>query len=520
MSQSETDYQILVEKLEDLTRLGKSNLVLAELQKLSFAQLPRTFRFPLADIARRISMPLLALKMMNPIIRGADGEIQAPEPKELIVYATSLTSLGCHQEAIDILSKIPTSNNPEVDLFLSFAHFGRWEYKRTIPILKRYVDLSGLTEYQKIVGKVNLLAALVSEGLWSEADFEIQELLKVTRERNYKLLHGNTLELQAQSYVSRKQYSEALNSLKKAQEILTSTSGIYFQFVRKWQVITKLLINPDDSQAKEERSRLRATAIHSRSWEIVRDLDLYLGLALKDEAQYLQVLSATPFVAYRRRAERILGHPIDLPKNYLRTTFPSTENSDTLNVVKEIDYQNWPSSFLNVTKFRPTLYTTMEILTRDGYKPMPLGELYSRLYPKTYFAPLTSEKRIHNVLYRLRQIFVALDWPLQIHTQNNEFFIQPAKPGIAIRKTLLPLHIHEIFLSYLHKMFKDHSFTSSEATKALGLSKRYTNNLIKIGISKNRLLKIGQGRSISYRFSNRKGLTINKASKPSESGSK
>lgn len=516
MSQSESKTQIqydtLIHELDEWIRQGHSNRVLQRLKKLPLTQIPRAYRFPLADLARRISMPLLALKLMNPVMRSADTSMAPPTESEKINYATALTSMGCHQEALEILSKISVVQYPQVDLFASFALFGMWEYEKALPKLRRYVAQKGISDYQRLIGRVNLVAALIDVGLWPTVDQEIAEILKIAEASNASLLLGNIYELQSQSFMARGRYQEALIALDRAENLLKPVGGIYYLFVRKWQTIIHLLLNPKNQAVLERLNLLKSEAIAMKTPEVIRDLDLYLALASSDVERYREVLLATPAPSYKRRAERILGQRIDLPNSHLRGIFPTAQIFHREKLTKEepamvlINYSAWSTDQLKKLKFKPTLIKAMEILTRDGYKPVGLGEFYSHLYPNTYFAPLISEKRVHNVLFRLRQLFKALNWPLQILAENQEFRLIPLHSNVRIYKARKNFQIQNNVLDELHRRLQHRSFTASDAAKILGVSRRYIHERIRLGLMQKKLSRFGIGRATRYRFSNHKNL--------------
>ena len=88
-----------------------------------------------------------------------------PEPsdQELIEYAGSLIEVGCLQEAFGYLERVDTKKFPEALLIRSFGLFANWDYVHAIPLLEQYIDNSKISDYQKLVGKINLAASMIFE---------------------------------------------------------------------------------------------------------------------------------------------------------------------------------------------------------------------------------------------------------------------------------------------------------------------------------------------------------------------
>lgn len=491
-------------EFEGLIKSGQSSKATEAMAKIERDLIPRPYLFQFADLMRRASNPLLGLQLISKIVRSKELPIAPCTPEELIVYATCLTSIGCHLEAIEILKKIDVKLTPEADLYLAFAYFGLWKYAESIPVLMRFIDCPAVNPQKALVGKVNLIASYIALGFYEKAQVLIFEALESATRFNHKMLIGNIYELQAQMFFFQRQYLEAKQSLLLARDLLKET-GIYFAYVQKWLVILELF-NCQSSDAERLQELQReiqvqiASAIENKYWEVHRDLELFLNIVIGDRAAMTAVLAATPYEEFRRRAEKIFGFPIrkeDLkylrkfPKNILRTT----------KVTHEIPiYLIWNGN--NFRKFlrSPLIFKALQILVKDGFRPLSLGELFSSIYSDQYFDPFSSPKRVHNLIYRLRQILKSQKWPIEICASEDEFFIRPTQLNVVIVRETELMDSFACQYQRLFGKFKGRRIRIREVAECLNLSKRSAQLFLKIAIDTQLILKLGKGRSTRYQF--------------------
>jgi hypothetical protein len=488
MSQIETDYKILLEELEANVRASKNAQVLERLQKLKWSQVPRPMLAPLADIARRIQQPLLTLRIMNPVLRPEGVLTLPPSAAEKIVYATALTMVGFSDEAQDLLAEVDAREEPDALLYRSFAAFGKWDYRATYPWLQSFINSPKVADYRRLVGKVNLLAAYIAEGDFALAEPLAKELRQVTHEQGHLLLLGNSLELSAQIRIFQGDYTEALEFLEEGEKRLVSAPGIYHEFTKKWRLICQLLKQSENSSNLLQLKNFRDGAQKKRQWEIVRDCELFLAFAAKDELAWQRVVRGTPFLSYRRRAER-LWSPIPDVLGKDPYVLQLGEGGPNLNA-RNLELQALQTQALLLWS-----------LTQDFFKPVSTGLLFNRLFPGQYFSPATSVKRVHNVVYRFRQWLKANGWPLRIEVRELEFFLQ-GEANLQVYRAR-PQALKDR-LSYFHQLWGEKEFSTKDLARELNISQRGAQELIRQELPRSSLQLRGKGRARLYRFGNRR----------------
>lgn len=485
MSQIENYWLTLIPRLELGIRRVDHASVLAEIRSLELSKIPRSIRADLAEIARRASDALLALKILNPIIYPKQKDVTPATDREKIVYASALPVVGLNEEALLILEKINPESHPQALLYSSFALFGMWNYKKAIPLLKQYIKSPKLNPYQKLVGQVNLIAAYVSNSNFDQAESLIKRSLKQAKQEQNLLLFGNILELRSQILIQEEKYQEALTTLQESANVLKATGGLYYDLVKKWQAICHLMIAPNNSQHLKNLQTIQEEAIENSYWEIVRDCAFYLGYATHDHQRLEQVVNGTPYPQFKQKAIRLTGiKPSTSGHKYVRSLS---------NLKSNLDIRT--PALLST----PTLARTLEVLSLDYFKPVSLGALFRELYPGEVFNPFTSPKRVFNTVYRLRKWLNDNHWPIQIIVKNLEFRLS-GEGNLTLYRRNLP---KEIALLYqFNETRKPKSFSRKDLADVLKVSQRYANKILSQAVTKRIISCSGKGRAIKYKFAN------------------
>src|SRR4051812_20912860 len=132
----------LTENLEAMVRQGRLKEVKAELRNLNLKRIPRAQAVHLANLARRVGMGQLSLRILSPIVRAQfhRKNLDAPPtPLEEIEYAASLRGEGALGEAEELLLKIDRAVFPQAGFQLALCDIARWDYASTIVHLNEYI---------------------------------------------------------------------------------------------------------------------------------------------------------------------------------------------------------------------------------------------------------------------------------------------------------------------------------------------------------------------------------------------
>jgi tetratricopeptide (TPR) repeat protein len=399
-------YETLIQECENAIRNGEIALAARKLGELNYSHVPREWRLALAKLSRRSGLFSSGLKFLTPVIQASDKKLKlVPTAEELAEYGACLQINGSINEAIQVLNRIPHGQVPEALLYQAWCCFTRWEYAEAIPFLEKYFS-SDLTPYWKVVGSVNLAAALSMLRNRERALEIINFALHETKNGDMVRLHANCLELRAQVYVQSEEYSKAELDLNEALRLLGLAQVQETLFIKKWRAV----VEATKSRSIEPFIQLKEEAKKLSRWEILREADLF-SLKIKfDQSQFEQVIFGTPYPAYHQRVSSELNCRV-LPTHAIL----GNQQGPCFDVESgEIDGR---------LLFKPGCKThqALEVILRDFYRPVGVGGLFSEIFPGEPFNIFSSPGRIHQILRRTRQWLRETNLPLNLVEQNGYY---------------------------------------------------------------------------------------------------
>lgn len=477
----------LTEQLQEIDRFIKNGEIVEAKKKLGGIQPKRVPRLQLAafcQLYRRLRMPLIPLQALNPIVRSTKPLAIQATAEEKLEYSICLIEVGSAEEALSILRTIDPVKTPRTLISQAFAHFSHWNYRASLPLLLQYTESSGLTDYERLIGNVNLLGALVHEKK-PMAETLIPQLISQT-EGKFKGLYANILLSAAEYAIFQKDWKEANRLLDKASEVFGGGDSHGQLFIFKWRALIEVLNGKKNRHAIFEKVRGKAAEIHH--WETVRDCDRLEAILEKDRDLYLKVHFGTPWENYREWIAREFKGNGEIPDEYVRHF--EGEKSGKAQV---LDYD---------LKERKLLFRLYAILNRDFYQPVRIASVHSLLYPDEFYNPFSSPNRIHQIVDRLRAWLKQKKSPLTIIQEVGGYKIEATRScKIVIRDTTHVLTGPSSLLIDLQKAFpKGTAFTSEEACEKLNVSSRSMRRFLKASVQSGSLKREGKTRGAKYTF--------------------
>ncbi len=207
--------------------------------------------------------------------------------------------------------------------------------------------------------------------------------------------------------------------------------------------------------------------------------------------------AGTPYLAYRERVLR-LGQSFFSPgDSYLWRARSEDQNlgGHAIFQLENLKSSNKESAH----SLPPTLHLLLKTLCSDFYRSFDIIELFSKVYPESYFSFPSSNNRMHQNLFRLRHWLTETLPEVQISQEGSGFKLQPSfNRGILVQKQSIP---HDLFgkrMARLKEIFGEQTFSSSEARAHLKLSYGTTHSLIEKALSQKLLKKLGRGPKVRY----------------------
>ncbi len=483
--------QILV-ALDTLTKQGQRQAVLDQLAKILKDKPSNAFRPQLARIANRNHAYVQALRILHPIIRNEREDIAKASPDALNVYATSLMWIGSLEEAEKILQRIKGG----VDSLLTqaFIYFAQWEYQKALPVLIKYINSEKISNYQKLVGQINLLAAFIATGNLMQAKNLSLSLLPILRENeNYKILYGNGLELRAQIEILENSFEEALVTLNESEKVFADQPGRYLLYVNKWRALCHLGLNPKDSSALLALATVKKEALRLRNWETLRDCDFHEARLTNNIELLQRILLGTPYKGYHDRIQSVFA--IGLGESRELIFCPANPKTTPQQISLNLD-RICDNSFLTSTS-----WPLLQLMTKDIYRPPRMGVVFSKLYPAEFFDPFTSPQRVRNSIFRFNAWSDTTDCDFKIKIVEGDFqFDSPSEAVISCTRQLKALDSWQAALKFFKIDNNSKSFTAAELAKKLGITQRSAQNILQKALQAKKVEKMGVGKSTRYIF--------------------
>jgi hypothetical protein len=489
----------MIQNLEALVRAGKFKEASEALRDIKFSQVSRQEALAYAGIAIRVGQLVIALKILNPIIRGKNLLKPATAPEE-IQYANLLRRLGAIPEAQEILKNLNADNYPEVSLYLAFCHTSQWEYKEAIPHLRHYLktataENAGFTAYKGSVAKVNLLAALIHEESFDEARALSSELFEELNPENARLLLGSVHELTAQLEISCKQWDKASYHLNQSAGLLQHAEGsLEALLIEKWQAIADTL---KLGKPTESLLAIKERAFSLKQWETVRDCEFYRAKVTKDFNSLVHLYFGTPFLSFKKRILKELHQQFEVPKEYLWEHDSTQKN---FGIASESFNLTTAQSETVALPPGQALHRLFIILCQDFYRPVPLVTLYAKLFPGDYFNPVSSPNRVHQIIKRFRQWLAKNKLGFEVQELSGSFKLSIA-PGSAVKipREPLPLESKDLEIRRLQELITENEFTAREAAAALSASRSETQRVLKWAVEAQVISIEGATKNLRYK---------------------
>ena len=484
-------------RLDDMIRQGRGQEAISEIVELGEKRLPREDRVYLANLARRVGHSELSLKWLNRIVRGEASRSKTVATRdEKIEYAAALIQVGVIREARKLLETIDTVD-ADVLLQFAFTHFREWNYREARIVLDRALKFAGLPKYTRLILNSNYAACLVHLDLRSEYAELLPTLLKETNSDVYKRLNLSVMQLVAEGAIQRQDWAQAESYLKKIEMAHEQESALLQLYVRRWRWVLKAERGGIERRVLlTELNALKREAQRLGDFETLRDLERRRARLTANENLFRKVYRGTPHAAYRKDLEiefkKQFGKELGLQLNM--ALHLKGYAKDLRSVSTRI-----ASSKLSL-KYGQKLHRALRALLDDFYNPPSLASFHDKVFEESYYNPLSSPNRVHQLLRRLRRELESLKLPLEIEVKGKLIYLRAARPiEIAIESESQRQPSSRLLTIRIH--FGEEDFKVNDAAKVLGVSSRTAFRVIEEGVELSLLRSIGNGRRRRYLFS-------------------
>lgn len=479
-------YPQMIQECDAGIRAGQVSAVKDRLAAVNSAQVPREHRLPLANLCRRVAMNEMAMRLLAPVINEAREGLGEPASQgELAEYAVLLQRFGVIDESLKILKGISHLDVPETLLFQAFCHFNRWEYFESVPLLQSYVPKQ-TDPYKKLIGEVNLAAALTTTVVFDEALPLLASIIERCDRDGHRRLQANAFEIRSQIHLSLHDYDAAEADLRAAHAILAGDGTVAELSTLKWRAVLDACRTGKVAGLREFRAR----AVEFGDWEAVRHSDLNLLRFEFSEELFNYHLFGSPWQGYREIAQRNLGRVISSDRfDY----GPGGRVIDVAAAKLDGDEAFPPGS---------KLHRALATLVRDFYRPVPVGVMFNALFPGEYYDVFSSPNRVHQVLFRLRKWAGDHGLGFEIDHSKDGYQLRMIEPLILrVPYEKKDPDSNKELLRQLHRLeLRDTLFSAQECAAALKLSLPAARKFLSWAVGQDAIQKTGAGSGTRYQL--------------------
>ena len=481
------NYVDTIEQLNREIRVGRSKNAKAKLQSLPLKSVPRRHRVDLANLCWRCGLPDLGLKFLAPVILSEQAQTRKDaSDQENLEYSVLLQKVGSVSEALKRLQSIDSQRYPKVNLYRAFCHFSQWRYSDSVTPLETYLGSSQITQREALIGKVNLLSALIGADRLDDARKFLMSVQADFDPEADPQLTGNLYELTGQLEIFTQNYELARKALDQAKTYLSNDTSFGSLFVDKWLSF----LDAHKNKSVEPLLRFKEIAAASGHSELMRDLDM---LQLKIQfapSLFNRLIYGSPHIGYRKRALRFLNRVEPLDDSCIL----SGNSSSILDLYFGCRDQEI------LFKQGKDIHRVLYALSCDMYRPISLAGLHEKMEPGEFFNIFSTPNKIHQLIHRARKEVTKKNLGLKIKETLHSYSMDTTQESLRYHiKKQMPVDL-QIQLEFAKVYFESRGFKSQELCQLLKISKSTGQRILSYGSDKKLIQSNRIGKMIVYRF--------------------
>ena len=415
----------LSSQFDHLDQLIRSGEFLEAKKKLLDIHLSRNAsideRVRCASLWKRIGEPLRAINVLGSMeklaVKSRGDRIRWLE------YADCLVKINALGGASRILDWKDLELEISYLLIKAFYYIHSWDYQNALMSIRIYLQRQDPENYFYFVAKVNELACLAFLELGREARIEAETLLPELKRRGFERLRGNSTEILMQVILQNIPTEErrCLEDLIRAHGKISLIEAAMIDNIhlQKWSLYQKLAGNK--YEAIRGLLNLREQAISNGLSEVVRDIDRTLASVTVDEELENFIYFGTPYPAFldcfKIRKIRTPIH-INIAKD---SGLIMSSGTKKLRVKKMNTFQ---LEDICQELDNSLISKVLLVILRDFYRAPTTVEIFDCVYSNEYFHPLTSLKKVNQLVFRLNEQLRVAGFPFKVVFKRSKYHIE------------------------------------------------------------------------------------------------
>lgn len=472
--------------IEELIVHGKHALAKKAIQSIALSEVPRGDLVILSDFSRRVGDSLYSLKILGKVMKDHLNGLTAASDDELLSYSRALIKLGFFQESEKWLDNLSKKSQVEALEIRGRMHVTQWNYPKACFFYENYLKKIPQDSYKHVVGSLNLSASYLGAEKFERAIVVLEKLIEYSIKNKKSIILANSYELMAQAQLALGKYKDAREFLHKSRKALNSSGNVYEFYVKKWMWVIEISENGPTPEVLESAEKLKYEAANLHSWEDIRTVDKNIALHTEDIELATKLYFGTSHEWYRQQIRNELLQNVDLPETYLWSFGDRKKALENVIQVKSLN------------KVQGVLRSVFDCLTRDFYRPISMGYLFSHTYEGEIFDPHSSPSRIYQSVHRLRSL---LPEELDLVWGSEGVYFEAQKPiALSFKPNRKFKDRAQRDLEAMRDRFKRSWFSSKQVANLFNVSQRSAQRLIKEAGERYRINDEGKGPAKRYRF--------------------
>ena len=483
------DLSQLIQECDLAIRSGRPQEVARRLAALDTSRVARQWRLPLANLCRRAGLNALGLTLLWRVVNPPRVRIgaEASDP-EIAEYAVLLLRTGAVGESLGLLARVNVDAAPEALLYSAFGRFIRFEYDEAVPLLARYLS-APLTDYQALVGEVNLAFALVGSGQYDLATDRLGQVMEKARSQGHTRLQTNCRSMMAEIHFNRGDYEKTRLEVEASTKIIGRAATNDLMFLNKWTAFLEGV----RTRSLDPIEKYRASALEMNDWNGAREADHQSLRISFDPDLFHHLIFGTPYSAYRERIFRDLGRRPERPVY--------AYGSESSLSISRMNLADGSIDGAETTAAGRKGHQLLEVLLRDFYQPLTVAGIFSELFPAERFNVHSSPDRVHQLLRRTRRWLAEKRIPVAIQ-EDGRFYSVRIEGGFCFEVPLERRSVDgmSLYLEKLKSLHSNEAFTAREAVSGLEVSKKTALRILRFGVEAKKIERLGEKNATTYRF--------------------
>jgi hypothetical protein len=263
--------------------------------------------------------------------------------------------------------------------------------------------------------------------------------------------------------------------------------------MRRWAALGEYEKSKNLGKLESDINNIIASCVENKHFEIARSCQFYLASKNNDDSLIEKLYFGTPFDSFRQDI-------LNKFKNFQPTQSSYQHSIGEGSKDKTLDLWKGTLDNKSILHTEQLPLKALRLLFSDLFRPLSGYELFEDLFETEQFNPFTSLNKVKQVIFRLNQEFESQNLGLSLKSRKKNYFCESLNRTEVKLYLSYPLVVEDETWQIVQELAGKEQLTFSTLRERLGISKRKTENLLKLYREEGVLEKVGAGKKTSYQL--------------------